>query len=468
MNSQRRRRVAPGGKAVFFVMLLVIGCGLSAGCAPDDPTPEAMPVKRLVDEVRAFTAPLPPAAARLNRLAEKGAELVGSWAFVPQLPQIDFSDYLFVGPAELLEPLTDLIAYRDRQGYRVHLGVLEDILTAYPADSIPESVRAYLQDNVDPEGDACVLLVGSHATIPMVWFETDDPPAATWDYNLFTDGYYADLHSDFDADGDGIWGEWGEDDYDLVKDLHLGRVPLDNPEDLAAWAARVLSFEQDRSWRMTQALLAGGYISFVGDTAIAVSMVRDWVLAPNEYDVFTMLEEHNLTYPLSFLQYDRVLDQPNFTDQMSVADYGFAFWMSHGSSNGAYTLDHGAFITTDQLDHLVSRPPMEYFSSACSQADPENEANLAHEIMERNGVSFVGSTTVTHPGDLGEGALIFLVAMQLAMVNHQPLAQAMDRARDVYIDLFWFLPYDRGQFLMNYFGFTVFGDPALIYPQIDG
>jgi len=465
MNRYRIQRPAFSENALCFATFLFMICALAAGCAQETNQDESVPVKRLVDEVHTFTR-LFPAAAHLNRLTEKGAEVTGTWGIIPEAPQVYFTDYLVIGPTELIEAIDDLIVYRARQGYRVRRGLLENILEDYPADSVPESVRAYLQDHVQSPGNTLALLVGSHATIPMVWFETDSSSGAEWSYDLYTDGFYADLHSDFDSDGDGIYGEWGQDDYDLTKDLHLGRVPLDDPEELTAWTQRVLSFEQEKSWRMSQALLAGGYISMVGDTAIAVSMVRDWVLAPNNFEVFTMLEEHNLPYPLAFLQYDRILDQPNFTDQMTIADYGFAFWMSHGSSDGAYTLDHGVFIHTSDLDHLNTRPPMEYFSSACSQADPEDDTNLAHELVKRNGVSFVGSTTVTHPGDLGEGALIFVVAMQQAMVNHLPLARAMDEARDTYIDLFWFLPYDRGQFLINYFGFTVFGDPALVYPQI--
>jgi len=195
MNRYRIQRPAFSENALCFATFLFMICALAAGCAQETNQDESVPVKRLVDEVHTFTR-LFPAAAHLNRLTEKGAEVTGTWGIIPEAPQVYFTDYLVIGPTELIEAIDDLIVYRDRQGYRVRRGLLENILEDYPADSVPESVRAYLQDHVQSPGNTLALLVGSHATIPMVWFETDSSSGAEWSYDLYTDGFYADLHSD--------------------------------------------------------------------------------------------------------------------------------------------------------------------------------------------------------------------------------------------------------------------------------
>lgn len=46
------------------------------------------------------------------------------------------------------------------------------------------------------------------------------------------------------------------------------------------------------------------------------------------------------------------------------------------------------------------------------------------------------------------------------------LTVAVDEARTVYYDHFWDLPYPKEVFLQNFFGFTLYGDPGLRYPDV--
>jgi len=456
-------------RIVMMMMVVAMVMMLAAGCA-DEATPEEE-AAQIEMEVDALTAQAPPLVAASLRQTQDmttvGLAMLDDARKQPQPSPIEKRIYMVVGETEAINAVEDLLVERERQGYFVRTASLERIKQVFNQyDTVPEQVRAALQEEeafFQSENEVYLLLLGSHETIPFVWFETD--PVDPYEYGVYTDGYYANLHSDFDSDGDGNLGEWGQDDYDLNRELHVGRVPLDNPAQIRAWARRVLNFEKDQSARMDESLLAGGYIAVEGDTAVAVSLVRELVLKPQGYDVTTMLEEHPYGDNYRFLQSDRTLDQDEFTDQLSNNEYGFVFWMSHGNHLGASTLNHGSFIYLTELDHLKAKPPTLYFSSACLQSFPAYGNNLGEQMMQTNATAFVASTGETYPGALGGGSLIFLVATHKVVVQSMPLAVGIDQARDVYIKNFWKLPYDRGTFLKNYFGFTVLGDPAMAYPN---
>ncbi|HPQ72323.1 MAG TPA: C25 family cysteine peptidase [bacterium] len=441
--------------------ILIVGLlFVFAGCTPGDG--EALTAAQLQSELDDFSQHSQEPAAYEKEMLRTGSKMITEPEGGSPSQELTRRQLIVVGAEEALAAVEPLLARRWKDGFAIDTGALETIYTTMPGKNRPQRLRAFLRDTADAQAQTYVLLIGSHDTIPYVWFVTD--PSDPYEYGVYTDGYYANLHDDFDTDRDGKLGEWGQDEYDLVRDVRLGRVPLDDPEHVAAWAARVLAYEKDFSARMDDALLAGGYISTPGDTAIIVSMIREMVLKPGGYGVTTMLEEHPYGDAYNFLSSDRPLNKDEFTDELSNDDYGFVFWMSHGSSSGASTLSHGSFITTYSMGYLKSRRPTMFFSSACLQLYPDYGANIGEEIMKQNAVSFVGSLGETYPHNLGGGSLIFMTAMNKTVVQGLPLAQAIDESRDVYIDVFWKLPYPRGVYLKNFFGFTVLGDPTMTYP----
>jgi hypothetical protein len=83
-------------------------------------------------------------------------------------------------------------------------------------------------------------------------------------------------------------------------------------------------------------------------------------------------------------------------------------------------------------------------------------------------VSYIGSTNYTSPGNLGEGSLVFIITVDRFLNRHETLSSAANEAKAVYMDfMFGQLDpfYDDGLPLMNFFGFSIYGDPALRYPE---
>jgi hypothetical protein len=385
--------------------------------------------------------------------------------------EADLGDYLVVGNRLMVGALGSLLEARAAQGYRVGVGDLTAINNSYEGEHLNDKVRSFLQDAVDPSRETLVLLVGSNVTIPMAHFQMDQSGASY----VFTDFFYANLHSDFDSNGDGQLAEYGVDDYDLNIDVHVARVPIDDPAKLADWAAKTLWFEANGGAYSRNTLLAAGYISIEGDSAIGQEMVKDLVLRPAGYDVMAMYEALDPENPPPALpQGYKLLTETSMISEVRANDYGLVFWMSHGNTYGAYLLNGGAFIDFNDADAVAALPPAIYFSSACDNSYPrsksgeDNEGSIGEALVGAPAVAFVGSTTETWPGVIYEGILVLMSGVDRVVVQRLPLAVAIDGAKEYYRDLFWEKPYeDQIWFLMNYFGFTPYGDPATQYPAFD-
>ena len=67
----------------------------------------------------------------------------------------------------------------------------------------------------------------------------------------------------------------------------------------------------------------------------------------------------------------------------------------------------------------------------------------------------MGSTAYTDPGSLGEGSLVFLVAIDQILNRRNPMACSIDHAKKVYMDSFFglFDSYPTGFYFQNFLGF---------------
>ena len=376
------------------------------------------------------------------------------------------ADYILIATSEMEKALDSLIEHRRDEGFRILVGDLDTIEQTYEAASREDKIRAYLQTTVDPNRMTFVLLAGTNLTIPMPFFDIGSG------YDCHSDVFYANLHSDFDSSGDGRLAQWGVDDYDLVFDVHVGRLPIDDPDRAKQWAAQTVAFENGRESFKQNALLAAGYISTPGDAALGQQLVRNLVLQPAGYDVVSMYEAVSDPSVLDEFETYAELTHAKFLDRLVNQDHGLVFWMSHGNVTGAYLLHGGAFVRVQDADALAEASPAMYFSSGCLNSYPQEpfpdpEAiSLGQALIGSPAVSFVGSTALTNPGALYEGVLILMTAMDRVAVKRHALAVAVDEARTVYYDHFWDLPYPKEVFLQNFFGFTVYGDPGLRYPDV--
>jgi hypothetical protein len=288
----------------------------------------------------------------------------------------------------------------------------------------------------------------------MRWVDPD--PLHPGEYALATDTYYADLDGDFDADGDGIYGEYGEDTYDWVPEMYVGRLPFDDVDTLTAAADKIVTFAQydaDYKW---DTLLGAGSIEFDGDSSIIVQMIYDQIIAPNGYRGYRMYEQPGPIRPDEWLTHDA------FVARLSSHPAGMVMSASHGNQYCAFAGE--AFVCDTDTPSFSDDQPAVVFSSACDNADLTVDHSLGESFARHGGVAYIGSTSTTHPGNLGEASLVFLVMMSQTLADNAPLGVGLAWSKQLYMDTFFPLHwYDNGLYLRNFFGFTLLGDPALTY-----
>ena len=102
-----------------------------------------------------------------------------------------------------------------------------------------------------------VLIVGSHDSIPMRYCYPDPQTHNIYDWKVPTEYYYADLTGDWDTEGDGFYGESGNDDADYYPEVYVGRIPMDEKEDIQNFCTKTMLFEKDNGGWKQKALLLG-------------------------------------------------------------------------------------------------------------------------------------------------------------------------------------------------------------------
>ena len=122
-------------------------------------------------------------------------------------PEAGPYEYIIITDNDLVEDVDELAGFKQHQGLTVLVKGLGEITDK--ANKIPQDIRDFLIDEYDPDLDQAVFIVGSHDTIPMVYFYLDkDHHTTTYEYTTPTDYFYGDLDTDWDEDGDGYYGEW--------------------------------------------------------------------------------------------------------------------------------------------------------------------------------------------------------------------------------------------------------------------
>jgi len=360
-------------------------------------------------------------------------------------PAADSGRYIIVAADNLLSSVSDLIDYRTGANYEVIVKSVSEIEDKFDGYETADAIREYLKTAYDPDADNYLLLVGSASSIPMPEL-----------MDIYSDYFYAEITGDFDSDGDGILGEWGEDSYDLEPEFRVGRIPLDEQERIEDVVSDTISFEAGEGGNFDKTMLGASYIMITGDSALLMEIISRNLLEPNGYDVVRIYEAGS-PFPPDYELTRDVLKQVWPTEAPR-----FFMWGSHGSTTGA-----GGFIRNEDAQYYESQgtPPTVVMSSACYNSSPERYDNLGASLLGRCAVAFIGSTTIAHPGDLGEISLTYLLGLDHFLIRHSTISQSLDETKRAMIELFFNMDeYHRELCLLNFLGFNLYGDPALRYP----
>ena len=384
--------------------------------------------------------------------------------------------------------LGDFVTHKQAMGYSV-LTITEDeyeALNGQAPDGRAEKIRQWLMENYLSYGIRYVLLIGNP--------DPDDPELATdavgevpmkmcWPRRTATssreaptDYFYADLTGDWDADGDGYYGEW--EDYstgggvDLAPELYVGRIPVYGGDHgtLDGILGKIINYEMDpdpMSWRKS-ALLPMSFSSATYDGAPLGEQMVDDYLAGTGYTVWRQYQQGNGACGLNseYASDEELRGGQVVRDRWQSGDYGLVVWWGHGSSGAAWVGYSGCWdgqlFNSGDASYLDDTRPSFVYQNSCNNGYPEYEANPQYALLKQGSIGTVGATrnswynSGTGYGDFDGSTTNSGIGYEYAsrLVAGQAAGDALYNGKTS------MMPQSTTR-LMNFYDFNLYGDPSV-------
>jgi PKD repeat protein len=166
----------------------------------------------------------------------------------PERSRIDNEvDLLIVSREDLMPGFADFVDYKMSTGFIVELVDVDDIYAEYEGIDKPEKIRNCIIDFYQNRNLTYVVLGGDadgnvegNNIVPTRGMY-GNVGAFTTDYFISADMYYSCLDGNWDDDGDGIYGEVGEED--LLAEVFVGRMSVDNNEELELFIKKIIMYQ---------------------------------------------------------------------------------------------------------------------------------------------------------------------------------------------------------------------------------
>ncbi len=403
---------------------------------------------------------------------------------------------LAIYPEAWASALTNFAAFKRRLGYTVHTATAEAVTGGAPGNY--ESVRAFLSAfrSVHPDVKVYALLVGDWSVIPAPFFRV-----TPGDAGYSSDLYYRDLHTEFDADGDGVFAEYGPgatNDFDAAtldavmptigNDVHVGRLPLPGgwtPAEVEAVLDRSMAFEREISPRKRKSLMTAGRI----DTSFFPADSWDYALKDlvaavrGDYPDMDVVTVVHVATNYTSAGIDHYVEGGNLSvDYARGQDLVRTLWENDDACSFLCNVSHGGpgsdfALTRGGPGFPAGVSPAVILSMSCS-------SYLLGQAALTSGVAaaYLGSTAVVTPDVLtifaGHDMVSALVQQSASLkifCRGETLGRAFGEEFDYYtrhIVLEGYNAYvnDRAGMLRNVVGFQLIGDPTMrhAHPDHDG
>ncbi|MGB2807147.1 MAG: C25 family cysteine peptidase [Sedimentisphaerales bacterium] len=339
--------------------------------------------------------------------------------------------------------LNPFVAHKQSLGFNVQV-ITESTWRVSTSDTDANNIRAWLAGNYVISDILYVLLIGNPHP------GTGDVPMKMCLSDQATDYFYAELTADWDKDGDGIYGESG-DEVEKYFEVYTGRIPYyGNITDTDAILQKIMDYENeaDVDWRRNVLLpmvplddsspsyQLGEQIknNFLEPEAISSDRIYDktyGVIPPPEY-------LRSEAYPATV---------------WSQNQYGLNVWMTHGWSGGA-----SGIISTGDVPNLDDAHPAATYQGSCSNSHPETTNNLGYALLKKGAIATIGATRLSwyYPGQISFtnttsiGGLGYQYAKRL--VERESCGQAIYNTKEA-LSL---------GILKNYYVMMLYGDPSVV------
>ena len=191
------------------------------------------------------------------------------------LPQDEEIDYLIITDASFVPTFQELADWKILKAISTDIKDVSWVLSNYPGSDDQERIRNCIRDYYANYGTKWVLLGGDTDIIPH-----RSAQISSIGELIPCDQYFSDLDSNWDANGNHIYGEWA-DSVDMYPDVFVGRAPSNDVSQAQTFVNKCLVYETnppidyqtktlyaaEELWPGTDAAVLKNYIdsSFVPD-----------------------------------------------------------------------------------------------------------------------------------------------------------------------------------------------------------
>jgi hypothetical protein len=294
----------------------------------------------------------------------------------------DPCDYIVITNQALSSTFQSLVDWKMSKGLAARIYATEDIYAEYTGDDDAEMVRNFIVDAYttwSATGNPLqyVVLGGDTEVIPIRLVHVESGSYSTM---MPVDMYYAGLDGDWDADGDGNYGEPDGDgaageEVDFFAEVYVGRMPVETVSEAAYAISKTLRYEQNPTvGYLDRALWLGRKLddrTWGGNSKDLVSN-----LVP-QYNVTTLYDRDG-TYSTS-----KVIDEMNAGVHLVNFD-------GHGSWSCCP-------LNSSQISGLTNDDPFLFYNLGCNTAqfdvDDEEEAVAEYYVFTEHGAfAYIGNT----------------------------------------------------------------------------
>jgi len=299
----------------------------------------------------------------------------------------DVHPYLIIVKPGFEENGENLGFWKTKKGLKAKVLTTDEIDGDYTGVDIQERIRNSIIDYYENHGTQFVCFIGPIGSIPMRDAYDPNFNVAEGDHLVPTDNYYGCLDGDWNADGDGYWGEHPSDDVDYYYDVYVGRIQATSTgyatevvDKTLCYEGTELASEVNPYDYNDQILFAAGWLDDNTNGAEGKIFIKDTYMT-SPFWGFTEL-------------YDSSFTASAFISEMNEGK-GV---INHGAHSNTTILgtESGAVSSTD-LYNLTNHPKFTGFlyTYGCYAANTDSPFNCGAYFVnspEGGGVGFVGNT----------------------------------------------------------------------------
>ena len=154
---------------------------------------------------------------------------------------------LLITATELKDAWKPFAEWKTRLGKSTKIVTVEEIGKKYKGDDVQQKIRACVLAHIKSDQTRWVILGGDAKPGGKGLVPDRDTVHTVQGYkDIPTDLYYISEKS-WDADGDGVYGEWKDDKEEIAytnpAGTSIGRIPMRTAEDVKAYTAKVIAYE---------------------------------------------------------------------------------------------------------------------------------------------------------------------------------------------------------------------------------